>query len=305
MAHEGKMQMTNDQTDRLVDLIKGTTKHGNYQQLPPTLPPEILSQVYHYDSVRLESARFEWLDSHSVFKNKKILEIGANTGYFSIRAASERGASSIAYEPDPKLAEAMRIISCMCNTDNNIEVRSEPFTLTKPELLPQADLIINLNVIHHAGFDFDQETVKKIDDWKLYAIEYLKRLTGIGPLMVFQTGYTWGGGSDNLCPSGTRWHPWTKDLLKQSGWNILACGIAVKDIKTGQRSYVDLSDESAFDLNVITNRRNGIVSSVGKVMSPRIKNIIKPYVKRWMEKQTLEAQIDRFALRPLYICKRS
>lgn len=297
--------MTNDQIDRLITLIKGTTKHGNYQQLPPTLPPEILSQVYHYNSVRLESARFEWLDSHSVFKNKKILEIGANTGYFSIRAASERGSRSIAYEPDPKLAEAMRTISRMCNTDNNIEVRSEPFTLTKPEVLPQADLIINLNVIHHAGFDFDQENVKTIDDWKLYAIKYLKRLTGIAPLMVFQTGYTWGGGSDSLCPPGTRWHPWTEDLLKQAGWNILACGIAVKDVKTGQRSYVDLSDESTFDLNVITNRRNGIVSLVGKFMGPQIINIVRPYVKRWTEKQTLEAQIDRFALRPLYICKRS
>lgn len=297
--------MTNDQIDRLADLIKGSTRYGNYQQLPPTLPPGILSQLSCYDTIRLEAARFEWIDSHGVFTNKKILEIGSNTGYFSIRAVSERGAKSIAYEPDPKLAEAMQIISRICNTDNHIEVRSEPFTLIKPRKLPQADLIINLNVIHHAGIDFDQENVKTIDDWEPYAIEYLKRLTGIAPLMVFQTGYTWGGGADSLCPLGAKWHPWTEELLKQAGWNIVACGISVKDQKTGQRSYVDLIDDSTLDLHIKTNQQNGVVYSVRKVMSPRIKNKISPYVKGWMKKYTLEAQIARFALRPLYICKRS
>lgn len=291
--------MTNN-IENLKELIRGTTRHGNYQQLPPCVPQEILAEFTDYKTIRLDEARFDWLASYKIFDHKSIVEIGANLGYFSLRAVSERGATSIAYEADSKLVEAINYIASLCKLDKKIEVRNEAFTINHPIELPQADVLIFQNVLHHAGFDFEQEVVPTIADWEQYAVRYLQRLTNVAPIMVFQMGYTWGGGSDRLCPSETRWHSWTMELLKQAGWNVLVCGIAVKDPKTGRRSYVEASSS-----HMITDKRKGMITSVGKVISPQIKNTIKPYVKRWVEKQTLEAQIDRFALRPLYIFKRS
>ena len=55
----------------------------------------------------------------------------------------------------------MRIISRLCNVDKQIDVRTEPVSLMTS--LTKADLIINLNVIHHAGFDFGRNCCN-IDD---------------------------------------------------------------------------------------------------------------------------------------------
>lgn len=292
----------------LSELILGRSKHGNYQDLPPCLPEYIHNQFPHRQTIRLDSARFDWLDQHDVFDNKTIIEIGANIGYFSLRAVTERNATCIAYEPDEKLASAIELIAEICNVQERVNVRCEPFTLLNPIPVPNVDLILCLNVIHHAGFDFDKDIVKQICDWTPYAINYLTRLTTIAPQMVFQMGYTWGGGSISLCPPGMEWNDWTVDLLRQAGWRVVHIGKTCQNSNSIQRKYYDKNDLSQVTkpklrTNIHTWAYSSAISMVSHLLPCKVKESIKKLIDI-KDTSNIEAQIERFALRPLYICEK-
>ena len=75
--------------------------------------------------------------------------------------------------------------------------------------------------------------------------------------MIFQTGYTWGGGQDYLCPPENEWHDWTEDLLKKAGWKVEASSCVVKDSKTGYRYYTNWTYQSN---DRISNKRSYMAS---------------------------------------------
>jgi hypothetical protein len=164
-------------------------RHGNYQEIPPSIPEHLRQKLPEYPKTRLESARFEWLDRLGMFAKKRIVEIGGNLGYFSIRATSERDATSVVYEPDNRLGTVMSLMAALSGVADRVQVRNNAVMLSDWPELPAADLVINLNVIHHAGKEFDKSIIKTAGDWRAYAVAFLRRLTNVAPLMAFQTGF--------------------------------------------------------------------------------------------------------------------
>jgi hypothetical protein len=302
--------MARDISETFVDLMEEFSRqrdcqHGNYQEIPPSIPVHLRERLPDYPKTRLDSARYNWLDSYGVFTSKRILEIGANLGYFSIRAASERNARAVAYEPDNVLASAMGIIAKLSSVEDRVEIRSEEVTLCKWPELPCSDLVINLNVIHHAGRDFDTELVQTAEDWQSYAVKYLERLSTVAPLMVFQTGYTWGpwdGTARRLVPLGDDIDSWTRKLMYQAGWKAVARGKAAcaRDVW----SYKDINEGDELRETAVINHVKELLTRLLHLLPLPLQQEIRIAKRQLLWRRTINTEIKRFGLRPLYICER-
>jgi hypothetical protein len=214
--------------ERLLEAFQAASAslHPQYQEFAPLLAPHLKGLIPDFPKVRLDRARFDWMNRKSVLSGRRILELGANTGYFSLRAVSELGATSTIYEPDANLCEIIRTSAEILGVEDRIDVRQEGVVLEGIEKLPPADVLINFNVLHHAGKEFDRGKVRSAGEWSSYATDYLARLKQAAPLMFFQTGFTWGGSSELLCPPDRSIKQWCDELLKAANWSSLKCATA-------------------------------------------------------------------------------
>ena len=57
--------------------------------------------------------------------------------------------------------------------DKKVKFHSTPIKLNDIAKLKKADLLIELNVLHHAGSFYDQRNVSSVGDWRKYAINRL------------------------------------------------------------------------------------------------------------------------------------
>ncbi len=188
--------------EQLINLLTTNAKHGNYQQIPPILLDKIPElKKLQKNSIRLDEQRYEWFSEKLDFKNKNVLDIGANTGYFSIRLSTEKDAQVIAYEPFEKHYKAIvEIKNFLSLPDNKLKVEKKGIAINDIEKLPNVDIILFFNVIQHAGEDFDSDKVKNINQWYNYAVEYLQKLAQKANYIVFQMGYSWLGHNGVFCP---------------------------------------------------------------------------------------------------------
>ena len=103
----------------LIQLFESEAKHGLYQMLPPELIkkyPKLQKNSY---SRRLDDKRYEWFAEKINFSNKKIIDIGANIGYFSFRLYKEKNAKITTYEPNKKHNEAISKVKKELNINEN------------------------------------------------------------------------------------------------------------------------------------------------------------------------------------------
>ena len=286
-----------------VELIDGLLeqegcRHGNYQEIPPSIPQHLRQKLPEYPKTRLESARFDWLDRHGIFTNKRIVEIGGNLGYFSIRATSERDATSVVYEPDNRLGTVMSLMAALSGVTDRIQIRNTPVQLSNWPDMPAADLVINLNVIHHAGQEFDKSIIKTPDDWRSYAVEFLRLLTKVAPLMAFQTGFLWSDTADRLVPRGCDINQWIGDLLNESGWRVLHSSKAIR--KNNGWTYEDIIQGPG-----PREEHDGFLKAGTKALLPTpVQTRIRLVKRKLFTSAATEAETQRFALRPLYVCER-
>lgn len=78
--------------ESLLNLLAARSKHSTYQELYPTL--EALLGLDAPPSGKSESARWAYMQSRMEWANLSVIDIGANTGYFSI-AAMQSGATQV------------------------------------------------------------------------------------------------------------------------------------------------------------------------------------------------------------------
>ncbi len=289
----GKLEMF-DAVQELRYLLDTDSKHENYQLLPPFLPKEFLQSLGKVKRTRLDRERFAWFTLNYDFKDCSVIEIGANAGYFSTRLANEYNSKVIAYEPYANHANAIKLIAKLGNIgEDRIDVIQEQVNINNIKNLPKVDIILFLNVLHHAGYDFDKKYVKSINDWEVYAVNYLRNLGGKSRKMVFQIGYTLGGIAENLCKEGDIFD-FTVNMLRKSGWEPFVCGALSK---------VPKNKREAMYINVDINRYHTVLkckkSLIYKAIS-RIGNEVRRIVEL---PNASEITSCRFAQRPLFLCK--
>lgn len=210
--------------DLLKELLATKGRHSNYQCLPPYLPDELSRKIKGNTSKRLDQQRFAWMKENCSLHGKRVIEIGSNIGYFSIRIVKELNAKVFAYELDDELCNAGKLIASMCGLSDEVEFINEGVDFKSLKSLPEVDTILFFNVLHHAGYDFDRSYVRSIDEWYQYAKDYLRQLGSVADEMIFQMGYIFGGAYEKFCRDDDIL-PFTVDLLNSSGWQVTKCAI--------------------------------------------------------------------------------
>jgi len=226
--------------EELIELYKKTSKHSNYQVLPSSLKNIIEGSIQPLIS-RYENERLDFLKKHLSFKNKKVLDIGGNTGFFSFEAI-EAGAAQVtliegnlAHETFvKKAAEAInkKIITHNLYLDFKTNIPG-----------PQYDIVLLFNVIHHLGDDFGNKTIalEQAKQEMQNAINFFSDKTDV---LVLQMGFCWKGDRDlSLFENGTKQEmiDFIGNAIKDK-WEIQTIGIA-QEID-GNTNFNELNDEN-------------------------------------------------------------
>jgi hypothetical protein len=111
---------------------------------------------------------------------------------------------------------------------NNIEALNISAGLNEINQIPKCDIMLHMNVIHHAGVDFDKEIISSIQHYIEYVTEYLKRLSSKCNRLVFQMGYNWGGNKKTPIVEVSNIIKMIElqvDIFKSSGWRVSTMGL--------------------------------------------------------------------------------
>ncbi|TDP00884.1 class I SAM-dependent methyltransferase [Flavobacterium sp. 245] len=180
--------------DELIELYKKTSKHSNYQVLP-TLLKNVLKGSIEPSISRYENERMDFLKKHLSFKNKKVLDVGGNTGFFSFEAI-EAGANQVtliegnlAHETFVKKAAQTinkKIITHNFYLDFKTSIPEEPY-----------DIVLLFNVIHHLGDDFGDKNIA-LEQAKYEMQNAINFFSDKTDVLVLQMGFCWKGDRDLL-----------------------------------------------------------------------------------------------------------
>ncbi|MDD2464673.1 MAG: class I SAM-dependent methyltransferase [Desulfobulbus sp.] len=174
---------------RLAELLSTRSKHSTYQELHP-LVQSILG-FQHSPSGKHETLRWAYMATRFDFASRLMLDIGANTGYFSL-AAMEQGARGVyAFEGNSSHAEFLREAAFLLQRSDRLTVYSSYFDFDYKET-PKVDITLCLNVLHHLGDDFgSQETT--LAAAKQQMGQRLRLLAKKSQYCWFQMGFNWKG----------------------------------------------------------------------------------------------------------------
>lgn len=237
--------------EKLEALYNDGSKHSRYQNIPEFVRNELGYTETIDENWRGDTARFTYLTETLQFgEGKSIGEIGANTGFFTLSLAHANPASTFyAYEINPTHAAFIQDIGESFQM-KNLVVKAQGVDMEGIALMETHDILLNYNVLHHAGVDFDSDKLASVEDYEAYATEYLKRMSSKTKKMVFQIGSNWGG--NKLKPiiplsDDAEKVAFNARLFKNSGWNIL--DISLHTRMNGTLAYRAVSAEILDQIN--------------------------------------------------------
>ena len=171
--------------------------------------------------INLDKLRFEWVEkilnhNHQILR---MTDIGSNLGYMCIKFNEKFGTECIGYEYEkPTYNKAKKIIK----NKSNIKYFNKGLKISTIKFLDTTDLIVHLNVLHHAGHMYDKKFIKNSQDWIKYSIKYLNILSKKSKYLFFQTGNVNYGKNYFLNEETFDLLP---KILKVAGWKIENIGI--------------------------------------------------------------------------------
>lgn len=173
----------------LCELLEVTTKHSGYQELHRALDAVMEGGRI---SGKAESSRWEYMRAVMSFEGRRVLDIGANTGFFSLSAAIEGGASSVlACEGSPYHAEFLERAVARLGLSDRVRVDNRYYDFFNSADL-HAEIALCLNVLHHLGDDFGDQALT-LADARRQMVRALGGLASRFRWMWFQVGYNWKG----------------------------------------------------------------------------------------------------------------
>ena len=281
--------MPDDPTDELQQLLSSlygdASKHSGYQTMPDFVAERLgfqseIDQRWRGDRVRLDYIRRVIRDDPPSW-----CDFGANTGFFSLSLAeASRGTEVLAVEANPRHAELIERVAAACRLPN-LRVLSRSIGIRELDELGRVDVLLHMNVLHHAGVDFDTDVVGGPGDFQDYAIRYLTRVAAISDRLVFQAGVNLGGDKSRpileRADHVTRTRYWS-DLLRAAGWRVLDCALARSE-SNGSVAYLSVP---ARLLELLGSPRD----EPGAVMA------------EWFAGLGLDRHPGEFFLRPIFYC---
>lgn len=187
--------MTNN-IDKLKELYSKAGKHSNYQVLPTKLKNYIdtfeLSLKSHYDLERLH-----YILSLINPNNKRILDVGGNTGLFSFELLDAGADHVCLYEGNKIYAQFVETASNLMGYGNRMKVIKEYLTFTNELIFESYDVTLLLNVLHHVGDDYGNKKLS-IKQAKIEMLRSLNYLADKTMYLILQIGFCWKGNRNLL-----------------------------------------------------------------------------------------------------------
>lgn len=270
----------------LQDLNSDGFRFSNYQDLPKFalnyLARAGVDIDYRKDQLNLDNARFEFLSQHWPVQPGRVAEIGSNLGYFCLRLAHDFNCMTKGYEPIANYSRASSAIADLCELSDYCQFRADPVNIADIAKLEKVDLLIELNVLHHAGAVFDIDAVAARGGWRPYAVERLALLRMQTEVLFFQTGNTANGQA--LFPTEDA-ALYVADMLREAGWNILSVG-AITDL--AKFHYQSWSSQQLASVQTYRCHRDRTTNMVQYYLSDRLVGSLP----------------TGLANRPIWICQR-
>lgn len=228
---------------RLKKLYMESSKHSNYQILPSCLKSILPYEELNIKS-RWERERLNYIQNHLKFENKKVLDIGGNTGFFSFEAITAGASHVDYYEGNKSHAEFVKVALETVGMEKKITIYPEFYLFEENKR--KYDITLCLNVLHHLGADFESGCSKETAKKKM--LSCINELSLVTTYLVLQLGFNWYGNKDIcLFENGTKQEMEQYVVNGTKGlWELLHIGIAEKQ-----------NDEILYsDLNYSNNIRN-------------------------------------------------
>lgn len=239
----------------LIDIYNQTSKHSHYQVLPNELSKILPKNKLKINS-RFEKERINFIVKNINIKNKKILDIGGNTGFFAFESLRIGGKSVTFIEGNRYHYNFVKLSSKILGKKINAINKYINFS-KKDELTIKNnyDITFLLNVLHHIGDDFGQKNVK-LEKAKAKIIENINYFTDKTKILILQIGFNWKG-DKNMClfKNGTK-----EEMINfikkgtKNYWDILKIGIA--ENKNNRTIYKELNKNNIQRNNKIGEFRN-------------------------------------------------
>jgi Protein of unknown function (DUF1698) len=222
------MKEQSKEIKQLIELLRNTTdtkKHSAYQILSESVKNLVGENTGIKFYPKYEKERFEYIISKIDIKNKKILDIGCNTGYFVFEFLKNGAENIIGYEGGEYHSKFVELATKLLKQEHKIHIIGEYYDFKVHE--DNYDITLLLNVLHHLGDDYGDKSIS-MDDAKSYMISQLNSMSNKTDLLVFQMGFNWKGDVNQcLFENGTKAEmiEYIKSGIKDY-WDIIDIGIA-------------------------------------------------------------------------------
>ena len=188
--------------EKLADLYLNSSKHSDYQELHPSVK-ELLDIEGPTVVKRHEASRMEFFKSCISFSDKDILDIGGNTGYFTLDALSSGARSVDFYEGNREHAEFVKRVGKELGLNSSLNVYNEYYLFNNSDS-KKYDIVFLLNVLHHVGDDYGDQSLA-MDDVKALVLSQLNSMASMSRHLIFQLGYNWKGNTSlGIFSGGTK-----------------------------------------------------------------------------------------------------
>lgn len=244
-------ETTPDLAAHLHALYRAPSKHNAYQSVPEFVAESLNYQEPIDDSWRGDHCRLTYLlQVWPCEQLRTLTDIGANTGFFSLSLAHRFPHLAVtACEPDRTHATFIRTIASAFRL-SNLQVIPKGVSLRSLAGFRQQDAVLLLNVLHHAGYDFESSLPRTREAFDDYATRYLRGLARTRRHLLFQMGSNWGGDKLNpLVPRDAHVEKlrYMAGLLTGAGWQINHTAYPTR--VNGIVTYVDLPEMVTASLN--------------------------------------------------------
>ena len=216
-----------DKINKLKTLYAQDSKHSNYQVLSKRLSSLIGSNIE--VKSRHEKERLNFILENLEVKDKTIIDIGGNTGYFTFELI-ENGAKHVDYiEGNKAHSDFVKLASEVLGISGKIHVLNKYLNFENELNGKHYDIALLLNVLHHLGDDYGNKELT-IDIAKKNIITQINHFADKTSILVFQLGFNWKGNRNHcLFENGTKTE--LIDFVFEGTneyWDILKIGIAEK-----------------------------------------------------------------------------
>jgi hypothetical protein len=259
-------------------------RFSQYQAIPDFIRsalPSVGKAAYEKQQLDLDGPRYDFLVEQTKLHNLRVTEIGSNLGYFGLRLAHDFNCQYLGFEPLQAYCRAAGVMAEAVGLASRCRFTPMPVGLADIPALPDSDLIVELNVLHHGGAIFDRDAVDRYGSWMNYAVARLGALRKKASALLFQTGNV----ADNRSLFPTEQAvSFVFNLLSTAGWTPLRFG-TVEDLVL--LTYVSRDARRRAQARTYVCRRNPATNMVEYRVGGRL----------------VGSLITGLANRPIWFCK--